>query len=179
MNILIVGGTFSNTINSGRRTYGHPSGLIRKFESAMKAYCKEHNNFANVDCCNGGTFDHLKRLLEMTKNYDIVFWFANVSNDMPKIRDVKSFAPKALFITSKRNDNNRYSRHELIQKALTYKSDLVFEFGKQYSGDMTKAQLLNIQVFDPMGCVWYQGNDITAAMTTVLDRLCNFVSKNY
>ena len=43
----------------------------------------------NADFYNGGNYNELNKILEMTINYDTVFWWANVANGLPKIRNVK------------------------------------------------------------------------------------------
>lgn len=190
MKILLVGGTFAAERNEDS-TFGKSSGLIHKLAEAIKSYNKFHQGFETIDVYNGGNYDDLAEHLANTPNYDVVFWFANVSNDMPKIRDVKSIAPKTLLVTSKRNDNNKYSFQELIQRALASKSNLVFEFSKLPVNTEDRTQLynicstneyknvvdkldkpvFNIRIFDPLGCEWYCGADIMVAVTSALNRL--------
>lgn len=147
--ILIVGGTWN-------KNGGMPSSIIKKMASAM--------NVART--YNGGSFDKLKTIIETTPNYDYIFWFANVEdNSLEKIRNVKDYAPKSLLITSKRNDNNKYTYEELLQRALNQKANLCFEFSK------VADKLFNIRVFDPLGCVWYDGTNINEAIKATLNRL--------
>ena len=154
MNILIVGGTW--TENEGK-----PSSLINKLDTEIR-----NNTEAIVRTFNGGSYDELTSIIETAPNYDYVFWFANVvDNSLAKIRNVKDYAPKCMLITSKRNDNNKYDFEELIQRALSIKANLCFEFSK------IEAKLFNIRVFDPLGCVWYNGTNIHTAVITCLNRL--------
>lgn len=147
--ILIVGGTWNEK-------GGMPSSIIKKMHKIM--------NVANVH--NGGNYEDLKKIIESTPKYDYIFWFANVEdNSLEKIRNVKDYAPKSLLITSKRNDNNKYTFEELLQRALSQKANLCFEFSK------VADKLFNIRVFDPLGCIWYNGTNIDEAIKATLNRL--------
>lgn len=147
--ILIVGGTWNEK-------GGMPSSIIKKMHKIM--------NVANVH--NGGNYNDLRKIIESTPKYEYVFWFANVeNNDLAKIRNVKDYNPKCMLITSKRNDNNKYTYEELLQRALSQKANLCFEFSK------VADKLFNIRVFDPLGCVWYDGTNIDDAIKATLNRL--------
>lgn len=63
----------------------------------------------NADFYNGGNYNELNKILEMTINYDTVFWWINVANGLPKIRNVKEINYKMMLISSKINDNNKYT----------------------------------------------------------------------
>lgn len=156
--ILFVGGTFNNDLND-KRLYGKKSGLVNKF----------YNNFKNksfeIKCVNGGKYDELKCLLKESSNYDYVFWWANVDNTFEKIRNVKEISPKVMLISSKRNDNNKYSFQELVQRSLAAKANLTFEFSRKESG------LFNIRLFDPLGSVWYNGTEINKAVEACVKRM--------
>lgn len=151
MRILITGGTWNNTA-------GRPSGLVAKIAEAIM------QTEDSVQLYNGGKYDDLKNILNSTPNYDIVFWFANVDNEMPKVRDVKSVAPHVMLVNSKRNDNSKYSFQELIERSLAAKANLTFEFSR-------KNRIINMRIFDPLGCQWYDGTDVNAACKAALDRL--------
>ena len=68
----------------------------------------------NADFYNGGNYNELNKILEMTINYDTVFWWANVANGLPKIRNVKEINYKMMLISSKINDNNKYIFQDLL-----------------------------------------------------------------
>ena len=166
--ILIVGGTFSDKSNPDG-TYGKPSGLLKKINNAIL----QNNTQENTDIIlfNGGHYSELKQIIaKYVPESDFVFWFANVSNNLPKIRNVKEINPKVMLITSKRNDNEKYNIAELINRALNAKANLLFEFSK------TNTNLFNIRILDPLGCMWYNGTDIETAVSQALNRL-NFLSK--
>ena len=155
MKILIVGGTFDN--NGGR-----PSSIINKM---MKSISEHTNrNYTTIFTINGGDYKLLSRYIQETPDFDIVFWFPNVPNDLEKVRDVKEIAPKVMLVTSKRNDNNKYSFGDIIQRALVSKSNLLFEFSKV-------EDTFSIRVVDPLGCLWYEGTDIDSAVKKTMDRL--------
>jgi hypothetical protein len=150
---LVVCGTFDNK-------GGKPSGLMNKLFNTYP------ENYIFV---NGGYYEHLQQILEDTVAYDIIYWFANVDNDLPKIRNVKEVNPKCILITSKRNDNDKYCFEELINRALGLKANLVFEFSKSAKDD-----LFNIRVFDPLGVLWC---DRTNDYKKVIDRAYNRIQK--
>lgn len=68
----------------------------------------------NADFYNGGNYNELNKILEMTINYDTVFWWANVANELPKIGNVKEINYKMMLISSKINDNNKYTFQDLL-----------------------------------------------------------------
>lgn len=68
----------------------------------------------NADFYNEGNYNELNKILEMTINYDTVFWWANVANELPKIRNVKEINYKTMLISSKINDNNKYTFQDLL-----------------------------------------------------------------
>lgn len=153
MHILIVGGTFD--MNGGRRSH-----LIDKIVEAVRKY----NGI--VSYRNGGNYDELRYMLDnCVKDYDVVFWWPNVSNDLPKTRDVKTIAPHIMLVSSKRNDDDKYSFQELVNRALALKANLTFEFKKQEDG------YYSMMIFDPLGSCWYEGTDVNAAVAAAMDRL--------
>ena len=110
--IFLVGGTFSNITNPDG-SYGAVSGVFRRVYNAL-------NNYPNftIKYVNGGKYDVLETLLASTPQYDFVFWWTNVDNALEKMRNVKEIAPRTMLISSKRNDNQKYSFQELIQRCL-------------------------------------------------------------
>ncbi len=158
-NILLVGGTFSNTPNPDG-TYGAVSGLLTRFSREL-----DQLTLATITTVNGGNYEHLEYILNQTPEYDYVFWWANVDNQLPKIRNVKKIAPKTMLISSKRNDNQKYTFQELVERSLALKANLTFEFSKTDSG------LFNIRLFDPLGSVWYDGTDIHNAVIACVKRM--------
>ena len=137
MKILIVGGTW--TVAPSRENESERSSSIVGFVyAATRLYLAEK---AGINSCdvedvtmyNGGCYYDLEKILNTTSKYDIVFWWPNVTdNSLPKIRDVKEVAPHVMLVTSKRNDNDKYSFMELTQRALASKSNLVFEFKNRW-----------------------------------------------
>jgi hypothetical protein len=174
MKILIVGGTWTvepeQVFEDERR-----SSVVDMVGCAMKLYCDEHygKNY-KILVCNGGCYYNLDGVLNKAPEYDVVFWWANVpDNNLPKIRDVKEVAPHTMLVSSKRNDGDKYSFMELTQIALASKSNLVFEFKKmdyEYRpGYIDK--MFHINVFDPLGCKWYDGWDVTSSIYAAMERL--------
>lgn len=150
--VLVVGGTFD-------REGGRPSGLVKKISEQMQS----RNDFSTT-IINGGTIEYLhSEVFNMVVDYNIVLWFANVSNDEFKLRDVKSLNPKCILITSKRNDDNKYTFAELISRALAIKANLTVEFSKV-------EDKFNMTVFDPLGNVFYSGMNIDDMTNSMMNR---------
>lgn len=145
--ILFVGGTWD--LKGGRK-----SSIVEKFANYLK----------KAKVYNGGNYNDLNQILESCINYDIVFWWANVPNDLPKIRNVKEINYKVMLISSKRNLDNKYSFQDLLERSFALKSNLTIEFTKSDS-------LYNMKLFDPLGNVWYDGTSIEECTKELLDRL--------
>lgn len=158
MTILIVGGTWNREFNNSTESYGKPSSLVTKLSNALTTY-------GLVDVYNGGRYDKLEDIIKSASSYDVVFWWANVDNSLPKIRNVKEIAPHTILINSKRDDEDKYSFQELIQRSLAAKANLTWKFKK--IADKT----FETTIFDPLGSVWYLGTDFDAAIKACMDRL--------
>ena len=116
---------------------------------------------------NGGNYNYLNDILKSCINYDVVIWWANVPNELPKIRNVKDINYKTMLVSSKRNVDNKYSFQDLLQRSFALKSNLTIEFSKNND-------LYNMKLFDPLGNVWYEGTNIKECSKELLDRL-NFI----
>ena len=152
MKILFVGGTFDDE-------GGKPSSLVSQFATEIMKKCD------NLTLHNGGKFDELQSIIETVTDYDTVFWWANVPNDKPKIRDVKEINPKVMLIGSKRNDNDKYTYQELISFALGRKQNLVVTFSKE------NEKKFRFAIYDPLGNEWYKGYDVSACVEALMSRL--------
>ena len=146
MNILLVGGNWD--LSGGRK-----SKIVNLFK----------NELPNATVYNGGNYFDLCRIVSLSIHYDVVLWWANVPNDLPKIRNIKEVNYKAMLVTSKRN-NDEYSFEDLLQRSLEAKANLTIEFRqgeKRY----------NMRLFDPLGNLWYDGTSISKCTRKMLDRL--------
>lgn len=148
--ILFVGGNWD--LNGGKE-----SKIVNEFAKY----------FPNVTVYNGGNYNDLNKILELSINYDTVIWWANVSNELPKIRNVKDINYKTMLVSSKRNIDNKYSFQDLLQRSFALKSNLTIEFSK-------KNDLYSMKLFDPLGNVWYEGTNIKECAKELIDRL-NFI----
>ena len=148
--ILFVGGNWD--LNGGKE-----SKIVNEFAKYLP----------NVTVYNGGNYNDLNKILELSINYDNVIWWANVLNELPKIRNVKDINYKAMLVSSKRNIDNKYSFQDLLQRSFALKSNLTIEFSK-------KNDLYNMKLFDPLGNVWYEGTNIKECAEELIDRL-NFI----
>lgn len=153
MRILICGGTFD-------RDGGRPSGVVGKMSKWL-----DRHTYTLVTTRNGGNVSELSEILEDCKGKSIVFWMPSVSNDEDKIRDVKKIAPRTLLVSSKRNDDGKYSFQELVNRSLGAKANLTIEFSRQSDGKY------RMMVFDPLGTCWYDGDDVDEMMKATYSRL--------
>ena len=148
--ILFVGGNWD--LNGGRK-----SKIVEEFAKFLP----------NAMVYNGGNFNDLNDILESCVNYDIVLWWANVLNDLPKIRNVKDINYKVMLVSSKRNVDGKYSFQDLLQRSFSLKSNLTIEFSmvdnKYY-----------MRLFDPLGNMWYEGFSIKLCSKILIERL-NFI----
>ena len=148
--ILYVGGNWN--LNGGKE-----SKIVNEFAKYLP----------NVTVYNGGDYNNLNKILESCINYDVVIWWANIPNELPKIRNVKDVNYKTMLVSSKRNVDNKYSFQDLLQRSFALKSNLTIEFSKNDN-------LYSMKLFDPLGNVWYEGTDIKNCSEELLDRL-NFI----
>jgi hypothetical protein len=135
-NILLVGGNFDE--NGGKQ-----SSLVNAMYSAIVNACN-----ASVKLINGGdleeaTINAFSKAI--SRQFDIVLWFPNISNDVEKVRNIKEINEEVFLVTSKRNIGNQYSFAELINHALKLKSNLLVEITSGKSGRY------NGRVIDPLG----------------------------
>ena len=149
--ILFVGGNWD--LSGGR-----PSALVAKFAQVLK----ELN--VNLTLYNGGNYENLNQILNLCSSYNIIIWWANVPNDLPKIRNAKDINFKAMLVSSKRNLNNQYSLQQILQKTFELKSNLVVEFSNIESK-------YYMRLFDPLGNLWYEGECIKECANKLLERL--------
>jgi hypothetical protein len=117
----------------------------------------------NVTVYNGGYYKDLEGVLNLCTDYPIVFWWANVDNSLPKIRAVKDINYKTMLVSSKRN-NGEYTFQGLLSRCFELKSNLMVEFSKNN-------ELYKMRVFDPLGNLWYEGEDIKACAEKLVERL--------
>lgn len=148
--ILFVGGNWD--LNGGKE-----SKIVNEFAKYLP----------DATVYNGGNYNDLNMILESCVDYDIVIWWANVPNDLPKIRNVKDINYKTMLVSSKRNVDNKYSFQDLLQRTFALKSNLTIEFSK-------KNDLYSMKLFDPLGNVWYEGTNIKECSQELMDRL-NFI----
>jgi uncharacterized glyoxalase superfamily protein PhnB len=156
MKTLVVCGTFNSE-------GGKPSSLMEKL---FFSYPEK-----DITIFNGGDTNTIHEAIMTVQNYEVIFWFPNVPNDVPKDRDIKELNPKCILITSKRNDGNKYHFKELIARALQVKANLTIEIKMAISGRYI------MQVFDPLGNVWSpMTEDYNEVSLCLYERLCALVA---
>jgi hypothetical protein len=149
--IAIVGGTFGS---QPKRS---------KIVDLMYQYIeevKEDYKIANLMLYNGGVVSDLPTIIQELISYRSVLWFPNISNDVEKVRGIKDIYPHKYLVTSKRNENKKYSMNFLVNHALGLHANLCVEFvpGLRIIG----------RVFDPLGNVWCDYTDNIKLLTLKL-----------
>jgi hypothetical protein len=105
-------------------------------------------NLNDTDFYNGGKFSDLEDIVDKLKQYQLIFWFADVPNDKTKlVGDIKDKNSSCILITSKRNLDKEYNFLELVAHALNIKSNLFIEFTKEDNRYLSR-------IIDPLGNVF-------------------------
>lgn len=154
MKILMVAGTWDEQ-------GGKSSGLIKKMYDLLSKY-----DDSKIDYFNGGDYNDLTNIIITAKQYDVIFWMANVPNTLPKVRNIKAINPYTLVIGSKRNYYKEYSFVEILNKSLEQRNNLTIEFSKSDENPNFKMML-----FDPLGTAWYDGYDLSEFVDILMQRL--------
>ncbi|KKL09469.1 hypothetical protein LCGC14_2565540 [marine sediment metagenome] len=119
--ILIVAGRFDDK-------GGRPSGWARKtFATPGRQFYFQGDVW---DYHNGGSWDDLLEIWTSSHfhEYSVIIWLADIPNDKPKlVNDIKKKNPHCLLVTSKNNLEDRYSHHEIVDRALKTRSNLLIE----------------------------------------------------
>ena len=153
--MLVVGGTYDSVC-------GKPSGIVDQIGSLLSSTC-----LFKTAVFNGGTLQELRETIyPLIESHSVILWMPNVSNAEEKVRDVKRINPKAILVSSKRNDNEKYSFPELISRALEMKANLTIEFSQQADGRF------RMQLFDPLGNLYYKGLETAEMCEALVLRLC-------
>jgi hypothetical protein len=155
LNIAIVGGTFDFFT-------GKPSGVVEKI---FEAFSNTSDKFYYK---NGGNYYKLLHNIQKV-SADIVLWFPNVDNRHSKF-NIKSVFPNSIVVTSKRNDNNKYNMHQIVNHALGLKSNLVLEFS-------VSDNRVYGRVIDPLGVVWCDYTDNINEWVRVISTRARFLNK--
>lgn len=150
--MLVVGGTFDES-------NGKPSKLIDKL---FKDKITNNDLFIN-----GGNIKEIKNILKIVPNYQIIVWFPNISNNYPKMRNIKALNPYALLIMSKRNDG-KYTIRDIIVKGLENNANLIIEFSK-------KDDKFYMQDLDVLGYSWSEKTCDIEAFKKILFSRINFL----
>ena len=91
MKILLVGGTWD--FNNGKA-----SKLVDSVYDCIGQYIIKNCLDIDIEFYNGGNYEDLKKIISLAPMFDFVFWWANVSNELPKIRNVKEIAPFTMLV---------------------------------------------------------------------------------
>lgn len=154
--ILIVGGTFDEA-------GGRPSGLVEILSNWFKV-CEDEYNY-EVFSFNGGYYHDLAKIQKgLLTIADIVLWWPNVPNELPKLRDIKEINYKVISVMSKRNDDNKYTYQDIMQRMFEQKANLNVIF-ERLSENKFKFTLI-----DPLGNLFYTGTSIKSLAEVIIKR---------
>lgn len=158
MRVALVGGKFD--VNGGRR-----SGYVARLKQALEGRADV------VLYQNGGHYDSLAGLVDFFVSVDVVLWFADVPNELPKlVGDIKKRWPTLFLVTSKANFDDTglgtpYNWSEILGRALKVKANLTVEF----TGHPREVEAT---VLDPLGSAYCLGEkNIEVVAKTLVDRL--------
>ncbi len=89
MNSLYLAGKFDE--NKGRH-------------SKIAAQIYEQVKLEDMTYVNGGSFGDLEKILESIDKFKLIYWFADVDNEKPKlVKEIKEKNRECILVTSKRN----------------------------------------------------------------------------
>jgi hypothetical protein len=151
--LALIGGTFSETPKRSK---------IIDFMYQTIASVSSDYGLETLLYRNSGYLQELPDLLAQLEPFQVVLWFPNIANDAEKIRNIKELYPHKFLVTSKRNDDRKYSLGFLVNHALTLHANLFVEFipGLRIIG----------RLLDPLGNVWC---DYTEDVQKLTYRLLN------
>jgi len=158
-NILVVAGHFGDD--------PHPSGYANKLFQGIQNFFKTEKS-SSFTFYNGGSWDLVFGIMGHIKEYDIIFWFPDVSNDKPLklVEDIKANNPRAILITSKNNVGEKYTTLHLIARALKVKSNLLVEFTRDEKG------MILATILDPLGNAFaYKEADVKRVSFALFSRV--------
>jgi hypothetical protein len=105
------------------------------------------------DYQNGGSFQELEQIVDSIDQYGLIYWFADVPNDKPKlVSEIKKKHKACVLVTSKNNLQGKYAFGDLVNRALRTKSNLLVEFSN-------RGQRFQGRVLDPLGNVFLDHNE--------------------
>ena len=155
MKLLAVGGTFDEGDGRPSNYFGR---LMLRLQDELKP--------ADYRFLNGGNFAALQRTIALLQDTDIIVWFADVPNHLPKlVEKIKEAAPKALLVTSKRNDGAKYSHQMLMARALQVKSNLLVEL------DANDHKTVLARIHDPLANLFLKSTNISEVAEVLSERI--------
>jgi hypothetical protein len=122
----------------------------------------------DVTALNGGSLSDLDSILQKINEFEIVFWLPNIDNSVDKYLPViKEKNKTCILIQSKRNDADKYTTFEIIERMFKVHANLCLV--------INKTDKYNFKIIDPLGNLWYDGNDFTRTISILANRV-EFIS---
>lgn len=113
-------------------------------------------NYDNIDVYNGGNSNQLEEIIENGK-YDLVFWFIDAIDDNVILYNIKQKNQKMILILYEEINDEPYMAS--LNKVFKIKINLLIQ--NRNNTFMTT---------DPLGNVWYEGNDVVNAIQASINR---------
>jgi len=156
MNILIVGGTFSNSPDEVKR-----SGVLRKMLEHIDNI-NAYTHCIEALAANSGTIETLEVLVDapIKEDADVTIWMPNITNEEPKHYPRKKQG--SVLICSKVMREG-YTRADSISRIFKMHGNAVIEIRKD-----EKSGMVSFILVDALGNIWYNGNDIPSLMTSIM-----------
>ena len=123
----------------------------RGWFSTLGAQIYTSSQLFEGDYYNGGNYDELLKIAETVGKYDVVVWLAKISEDKPRLSATLKNKGNFVFVSSKRNLEEKLTPLDLVYDALNIKSNLTLEFKKNQDKYVSR-------VLDPLGNVFLDYN---------------------
>lgn len=145
-------------------TFGEDSKISFFGQQIIDAFQKKFE----VTSLNGGLFSDLDAILQRINEFKIVFWMPNIDNSVDKyLPNIKGKNKTCILVQSKRNDAEKYTTFEIVERMFKVHANLCFV--------INKTDKYNFKILDPLGNLWYNGNDFSCAISILVDRV-EFIS---
>lgn len=153
MKILMVAGTFDN---EGGKSSSYMNKLTHALmrDKNVEVWDTTNNRLGpnyepgnGITRVNGGTYQELVDLVDSIKNFDAVWWFPNVPNDLPKVvKDLKEKIGNKVLVISKNNSSGKYTYLDLVARLFQARANLSLIVETEKPFQMT--------LLDPLGNVY-------------------------
>jgi len=114
-------------------------------------------NYGDINVYNGGDTNELARIIGNENYYDLIFWFVEDIDDKKVIYSIKQNNAKTILIVYEKVENELFVAS--LNKVFKIKINILIQ---NNNGKYTTT--------DPLGNIWYEGNNIVDAIQASIDR---------